>query len=120
MEVVGNSFISPSALLRSTISRDQPKSWGAEGVRRWRFGSAVALLGRGGRVRQRTIFLYLDFLFVCLFSVLLFRAIPTAYGSSQAKGQIGATAASLHHSHSNAKSELPLQTRPQLVAMPNP
>ena len=28
----------------------------------------------------------------------LFRATPEAYGSSQARGQIGATAASLHHS----------------------
>ena len=26
-----------------------------------------------------------------------------AYGSSQVKGQIGATAASLHHSHSDAR-----------------
>ena len=32
---------------------------------------------------------------------LLFRAAPTAYGSFQARDQIGATAASLHHSHSN-------------------
>ena len=28
-----------------------------------------------------------------------------AYGSSQARGQIGAAAASLHHSHSNSGSE---------------
>ena len=32
----------------------------------------------------------------------LFRAVPRAYGSSQARGQIGPTAAGLHHSHSNA------------------
>ena len=31
----------------------------------------------------------------------LFRAVPTAYGGSQAKSRIGAVAASLHHSHSN-------------------
>ena len=31
----------------------------------------------------------------------LSRAAPTAYGGSQARGQIGAVAASLHHSHSN-------------------
>ena len=30
---------------------------------------------------------------------LFFRATPMAYGSSQARGQIGAAAASLHHSH---------------------
>ena len=40
------------------------------------------------------------FFFFCLF-----RAAPVAYGSSQARGQIGAAAASLHHSHSNEGSE---------------
>ena len=40
-------------------------------------------------------------LFICLF-----RDAPTAYGSSQATGLIGAAAARLHHSHSNAGSNL--------------
>ena len=31
--------------------------------------------------------------------------LPAAYGSSQARGLIGAVAAGLHHSHSNAGSE---------------
>ena len=45
----------------------------------------------------------------------LFRATPTTHGGSQARrGQTGATAASLCHSHSNARSELDLQTAPQL------
>ena len=35
----------------------------------------------------------------------LFRTTPMAYGSSHARCQIGAVAASLHHSHSNAGSE---------------
>ena len=35
-----------------------------------------------------------------------FRAPPATYGGSQARGPIGATAASLHHSHSNVRSEL--------------
>ena len=35
---------------------------------------------------------------------LLFRATPVAYGSSQARHAIGAAAAGLHHSHSNAGS----------------
>ena len=39
--------------------------------------------------------------FFCLF-VLLFRAAPPAYGSSQARGQIRATAAGLHHSHAGS------------------
>ena len=41
-------------------------------------------------------------------SILVFlslRAIPMAYGGSQARGRIGAVAAILHHSHSNARSE---------------
>ena len=52
---------------------------------------------------------------------MLFRAVPSAYGSSQARGRIGAIAAGLCHSHSNARSdELPLQPTPQLMAMPDP
>ena len=34
-----------------------------------------------------------------------FRAAPTAYGSSQARGQIGATASGLCHSNSNTRSK---------------
>ena len=49
-----------------------------------------------------------------------FRAIPAAYGISQARGQIGAAAASLHHSHSHAGSEPCLWPTPQLMAMSNP
>ena len=41
--------------------------------------------------------------FFCLF--LVFRAEHEAYGSSWARGQIGAAAAGLYHSHSNARSE---------------
>ena len=42
-------------------------------------------------------FLVFVCLFVC-FLCCLFRAVPTAYGSSQARGLIGATTAGLHHS----------------------
>ena len=41
-----------------------------------------------------------------LLLLLLFRAIPAAYGSSQGRGRIGAAAVS--HSHSHAGSELGL------------
>jgi len=34
-----------------------------------------------------------------------FRDLPMSYGSSQARGQIGATDAGLHHNHSNIRSE---------------
>ena len=57
------------------------------------------------------------FLFAFCF---VFRAAPVAYGGSQTRGWIGAVAAGLHHSHSNAKSELHLQPTPQLMAMPDP
>ena len=43
-----------------------------------------------------------------------------AYGGSQARGQIIAIAASLHHSHNNSRSEPHLQPTPQLMAMLDP
>ena len=43
-------------------------------------------------------------LFIYLF-ILLFRAMPSAYGGSQARGRVRAAAASQHHSHSNTRSE---------------
>ena len=52
------------------------------------------------------------FLFPFLFLFLLFRPAPTAYGSSQARGRIGAVAAGLHQSHSNSGSELRLRPTP--------
>ena len=39
------------------------------------------------------------------FGFCFFRATSTAYGDSQARGQIEAAAASLHHSHGNTRSE---------------
>ena len=58
----------------------------------------------------------------CLFFFFFgpFWAAPLAYGGSWAGGLIGAVAAILHHSHSNATSELRLQTTPQLMAMQDP
>ena len=70
---------------------------------------------------QENNFSVLSFLFLSFFSVFcLFRAASVAYAGSQAKGQIGAVAAGLHHSHSNAGSELHLQPTPQLTAMLDP
>ena len=43
-----------------------------------------------------------------------------AYGSSQARGLMGATAGGIGHSHSHARSELHLQATPQLMAMLDP
>ena len=43
-----------------------------------------------------------------------------AYGSSQARGQIGAAAKDLCHSHSNVESEPYRGPAPQLAAMQDP
>ena len=48
-----------------------------------------------------------------------FRAALTAYGGSQVRGLIRSTAAGVHHSHSNARSELRLRLIPQLTALPD-
>ena len=48
---------------------------------------------------------------LCYFFFFFFAiswAAPAAYGGSQDKGRIGATAAGLHHSRSNVGSELRL------------
>ena len=50
----------------------------------------------------------------------LFRAALEAFGSSQARGCIRDIAASLHHSHSNTRSEPHLQPTLQIMAMLNP
>ena len=47
-------------------------------------------------------------------------ATPMAYGGSQARGRIIATAAGLYHSHSNAGSKLCLWPTPQVMAMLDP
>lgn len=60
-------------------------------------------------------------LFVCLFVCFwTLRTTCAAYGSSQARGQIRAVAAGLHHSHSNAGSEPRMRPTPQLIATPDP
>ena len=54
----------------------------------------------------------------CLFC--FFRAVPSAYGSSQARGWIRAAATGLHHSHSKTRSKPCLQPIPQLTATLDP
>ena len=55
-----------------------------------------------------------------IFFSFFFRATPTAYGVSLARGRIGAIATGLQHSHSNTRSKPHLRPTPQLTAMPNP
>ena len=64
------------------------------------------------------IFYFILFLFFCLLAFS--SAAPAAYGGSQARGLIGAAAAGLCQSHSNARSEPRLQPTPQLMATPDP
>ena len=65
-----------------------------------------------------TLPLYLPRVFLFCFALLL-GGSPAAYGSSQARGPIGATAIRLHHSQSNARLEPHLPPTPQLTAMPD-
>ena len=69
------------------------------------------------------IYLFLFFIFCLFLSFVVVVAIswaaPAAYGVSQARGLIGAVAASLRQSHSNAGSEPCLQPTPQLTATPD-
>ena len=67
-----------------------------------------------------TVGLFGYLFYLIIFKFLTFRAIPTAYGGSQARGLIGAVATGLHHSHSNVGSEPSLQPTPQLTATPDP
>ena len=50
----------------------------------------------------------------------LYRATLVASGGFQARGRIGATAAGLHHGHSNSGSEPCVRPIPQLRATPDP
>ena len=62
------------------------------------------------------IYIYMyGFFFVFVF-FLIFRPAPAAYGGSQARGLVGATAAS----HSNARSKPCLRPTLQLMATPDP
>ena len=62
------------------------------------------------------IFIYL-FIYFGLFAISW--AASTAYRGSQARGLIGAVAASLRQSHSNAESKPLLRPTLQLRAMPD-
>ena len=80
--------------------------------------AGLSLLKNISNVLSHSVFLFFGF-FVCLF-FFPFRATPMTYGSSQARGQIGAAAVSLCHSHSNMQSKPYLWTTQQLTAMLDP
>ena len=54
---------------------------------------------------HRTLFFYLIIIIIIITIIIfLFLAASVAYGSSQARGQVGAAADGLHPSHSNTGS----------------
>ena len=57
------------------------------------------------------------FVLFCFFAISW--ATPLAYGSSQARGLIGAETTGLHQGHSNAGSDPCLQPTPKLTATPD-
>ena len=70
---------------------------------------AVSAQGRGGCVIEKLdVESLLETFAFFFFFFFLLRATPEVYGSSQAKGLVGATAAILRHRHRNAGLELHL------------
>ena len=67
---------------------------------------------------EGNLFLLFFFFFFGLFAISW--AAPVAYGGSQARGPIGATATDLCQSHSNEGSKPCLQPAPQLTATLDP
>ena len=59
---------------------------------------------------------WIGWIFYFMYLCSLSRATPTAYGSSQARGWIGAVATELCHNHSNIRSKPRLRPAPQLMA----
>ena len=76
------------------------------------------ILHRARTEYSKIVFFVVFCLFFCLFAFP--RAAPAAYGGSQTRGPIGAAAAGLRQSHSNAGSEPCLQPTPQPTATPSP
>ena len=62
--------------------------------------------------------LFYLFIYFCLFAISW--AAPATYGGSQARGRIGAVAAGLRQSHSNAGYQMCLWLIPQLITTPGP
>ena len=86
------------------------------------FDIALYILGTSHLLNMwfANIFFYCVVYLFIFFFPSLFRAALVAYGSSQARGKIKAVAASLCHSHSNARSEPYPQPTLELMATPDP
>ena len=84
----------------------------------------MSILNSPGRMNHYIYILSSLSILTTLLSITVFfsffRAAPVAYGNSQARGLIGAVAADLRQSQSNAGSEPHLQPTPQLTSKPDP
>ena len=58
--------------------------------------------------------------FYFFYFFFIFRVTLVAFGSSQARGPVGAAAAGLHHSYRSARSKLLPRPTPQLTATLDP
>ena len=81
------------SMIKSSERTEPSAAGGLGGLERAFFGLEIML----------SFFFFFFFFFFCFFG--LFRAALLTYGGSQARGPVGATAASLYHRHSNAGSE---------------
>ena len=109
--VIVNSFVGPSLHPLAFCTLEEFSLTAACSI--YICGSSVPCLKE--LARSCLCFFVVVVVFVCFF-----RAAPTAYGSSQARGPIRATAAGLRQGHSNTGSEPCVQPTPQLTAMLGP
>ena len=79
---------------------------------------SILLLSKNA-IQPFSYYTSLSEIFFFSFFFCIFSAAAMACGSSQVRGQIAAAAAGLCHSHSNARSQLPLQPMLQLAATPD-
>ena len=86
----------------------------------WNHGACYVRLFSLRNMHLRFLNVFSFSLSLFFFFFFFFWAAHMTYEGSQARGLIGAVAASLHHSHSNTGSKLHLQPTLQLTAMPDP
>ena len=93
------------------LAQQLPLPWtsGSSLVRHWNLVTSLLI-----EKKKWDSFFFLSFFF------FFFLGPPAPYGTSQASGWIKTAAASLHHSHSNARSKLHRWPRLQLVAVLDP
>jgi len=87
----------------------------------WQKSGEMSFLNNENYLKTKTTTVCLEQASIFLsFLFFLFRVSTAACGGSQARRQVRAAAAGLHHNHSNARSEQHLRPTPQLMATPDP